>query len=131
MQLLSRDEFHESIFKRDRQQCVNCSVPATAAHHIIERKIFKNGGYFLDNGVALWDLCHIKAEQTILTCEELRAKAGIKEVILPDGFDPAFQVDKWGNQIIPPNFRKPGPLYPSETGMINLLRQCQIYFIIQ
>jgi len=49
--LLTRDEFREFVFKRDFKTCVMCSNPAVDAHHIIDRKQFIDGGYYLNNGV--------------------------------------------------------------------------------
>jgi 5-methylcytosine-specific restriction endonuclease McrA len=36
--LLSRDDFRNNTFARDRHQCVLCGAPAVDAHHIMERK---------------------------------------------------------------------------------------------
>lgn len=62
--LLSRDTFRESVFKRDKYTCVICGKEAKDAHHIIDRKLFKDGsqGYFIDNGASLCSSCHIDAE---------------------------------------------------------------------
>ena len=94
--LLSRDSFRESVFNRDKHKCVICKDPAQDAHHILDRKLFEDGGYYLNNGASLCGPCHIKAETGVITCSEIREAAGIKVVVLPPGFDPNLDYDKWG-----------------------------------
>ena len=43
--LLTRDEFREGVFARDHNNCVICGEPAADAHHIVERRLFSDGGY--------------------------------------------------------------------------------------
>lgn len=69
--LLTRDEFREGVFKRDNHKCVICGKPAQDAHHIMEKRLFDNCGYYLDNGASLCGKHHIEAEQTILSCEKI------------------------------------------------------------
>lgn len=96
MKLLTRDDFREGVFKRDNHKCVVCKEPAVDAHHIIDRKLFDDGGYYLDNGVSVCEKCHIEAERTIISCETLRKLAGINIVVLPPEFEPDNVYDKWG-----------------------------------
>ncbi len=84
--IISRDEFREGTFKRDGFKCVICGSHAKDAHHIIERRLFADGGYYLGNGASLCEQHHIEAEQTTLTCDEIRLKAGIENVIIPEHF---------------------------------------------
>lgn len=114
MKLLKRDDFRENIFKRDNYKCVWCSNIAVDAHHIIERKLFSDGGYYLENGVSLCAPCHVLAEQTLLSCSDLRLKAGINIVVLPEHFDPDYVYDKWGNIILEDGNRVKGELFDSE-----------------
>jgi hypothetical protein len=79
MVLLSRDEFREGVFKRDKYKCVCCKAEGQDAHHIIERRLFPDGGYYLGNGATLCGDCHLKAEQTLISCEEIRQVAGIEK----------------------------------------------------
>lgn len=51
--LLTRDDFREFVFKRDNHKCVVCGEPAVDAHHILERRLFHDSGYYLDNGASL------------------------------------------------------------------------------
>lgn len=103
--LLSRDDFRNATFARDRHRCVACGAPAVDAHHIIERRLFKApheaGGYFLDNGASLCEKCHRAAEQTTLSAAELRTRCFIARAVLPEHFYPDREYDKWGNPILP------------------------------
>jgi len=114
MVLLKRDDFRENIFKRDGQKCVWCGNIAVDAHHIIERKLFDDGGYYLENGVSLCGKCHILAEQTVLSCEDLRTRARIEITVLPQHFDPDYVYDKWGNILLDNDHRIPGPMFKME-----------------
>jgi len=49
----NRDQFREAVLSRDRHMCVVCGQPARDAHHIMERRLFPDGGYHLDNGASL------------------------------------------------------------------------------
>jgi hypothetical protein len=100
MKLLTRDEFREGVFKRDNHKCVICNQPAVDAHHIIDRKLFDNGGYYLDNGASLCESDHIKAERCIISPDYIRKMAGIKTVVLPPDFDPDNIYDKWGKPLL-------------------------------
>lgn len=122
--LKSRIKFKEEVFKRDSYKCVNCAEPAIDAHHILERKLFPDGGYYLDNGASLCADCHLKAEMTLLSCEEIRIKAGIKTLILPPNFNPNLRYDKWGN-IFVGELRLAGDLFEDE-GQQKILKRAGI-----
>ena len=113
--LLTRDEYRESVFARDGYRCVVCGAPAVDAHHLIERKLWPDGGYFLDNGVSVCGACHLKAESTEISCDELRERCGIDHVHLPDHFCPGDPIDKWGNPILPNGQRLRGELFDDES----------------
>ena len=113
--LLSREQFRSKVFKRDSYQCVICGKAAADAHHILERRLFSDGGYYLDNGASLCEQHHREAEQTILSCEEIRAKAKIETIILPEHLDADFQYDKWGNPILSNGKRMKGELFYDES----------------
>jgi hypothetical protein len=112
--LLTRDEFREGVFARDRHSCVNCGKPGVDAHHILERRLFPDGGYYLNNGVTLCGDCHLAAEATIISCDRLRRAAGITEIVLPPHFFPDGEYDKWGNQIAEKGLRMKGELFEEE-----------------
>ena len=100
MNLLTRDEFREAVFTRDNHKCVVCGLLATSVHHIIDRALFEDGGYYILNGASLCDCCHIKAENGTLTCEQIREAARIFETILPSSLNPNKSYDKWGHETI-------------------------------
>lgn len=115
MQLLSRDEFRNAVFQRDKHKCVMCGAPAQDAHHIIERRLWKDGGYYVENGASVCGPCHIRAEETTITCDEIRAAAGITKTILPEHLYRDANYDKWGNIIQPDGTRIPGELMSDES----------------
>lgn len=85
------------------------------AHHIVDRSLFPDGGYYLNNGASVCAECHWLAEMTVISCEHLRQLAEIDEVILPPGFDPLLKYDKWGNVILDSGRRLKGPLFSQEN----------------
>jgi len=113
--LLDRDTFRESVFERDGHKCVICQDPVKDAHHIIERRLFKNGGYFMANGASLCEKHHLQAEMTVLSCDTIRAAAGITIVVLPEHFYEDVEYDKWGNEILRNGTRIKGELFEDES----------------
>ena len=114
--LLSRTEFREGVFARDSGKCVICGAAGQDAHHILERRLFPDGGYYLDNGATLCGQHHVEAEQTTLSTERIREKAGIINVILPPHFYSDVRYDKWGNTFIKNDtLRTTGELYWDES----------------
>lgn len=82
--LLTRDNFRESVFSRDNHNCLICGVQAKDAHHIIDRRLFSDGGYYLDNGASLCETHHIEAETTVLSAQKIREILNIKNPVLPE-----------------------------------------------
>jgi len=113
--LLSRDEFRNAVFRRDGHKCVVCGQPAKDAHHIVERRLWPDGGYYVSNGASVCEEHHLKAESTEISCDELRERCGIKEVLLPPHFYTDQPVDKWGNPILPNGQRLKGELFHDES----------------
>lgn len=113
--LLTRDDFRNGVFARDNHCCVVCGAPAADAHHIIERRLFDDGGYYLDNGASLCEDHHIEAEKTILDAQEIRELAGIRTVVMPKGYHKDTRYDKWGNIILPNGMRMKGELFEDES----------------
>lgn len=109
--LLTRDEFRKQVFERDKNCCVNCNEVAVDAHHIIERRLWNDGGYYLPNGVALCSKCHLLAEQTVLSCEKLRWQAKICIILLPDQLYSGECYSKWGDILNSNGTRTPGELF--------------------
>ena len=129
--LLTRDKFRNAVFERDGHKCVICGVsPDEAkgvridAHHILERRLWSDGGYYLDNGATLCDHgnsngfpmgCHSDAEVTTLSVEDIRIAAGITKIKIPEDMYPDHVYDKWGNTILSNGKRSIGPLFYDES----------------
>lgn len=113
--LLTRDKFRESVFDRDNYLCVICKSPGKDAHHIIERRLFDDGGYYLDNGATLCEDCHLKAEMTIISPQELRDIIGITTVRLPEHLYDDLEYDKWGNVVLSNGTRLKGELFNDQS----------------
>jgi hypothetical protein len=109
--LLSREDFKIQVLARSRGKCVFCGAPAVDAHHILDRKLFVDGGYRLSNGAAVCAEHHWRCETTELSVEAVIAACGLSAPYLPEGFDPARRYDKWGNEILQGDWRLAGPLF--------------------
>ncbi len=113
--LLTRDKFRESVFERDHRQCVFCDAPAMDAHHILERRLWDDGGYYLPNGASVCAEHHILCEQTIISVEDVRLACGITKPIIPAHLYDDQTYDKWGNPIIGGGQRLKGELFFDES----------------
>lgn len=67
--LLTREEFKKQVFARTKGKCCvpGCTCDAVDAHHIMDRKLWNDGGYYLSNGAALCEKHHWDAEKGIIT----------------------------------------------------------------
>lgn len=119
--LLTREAFKVAVLARSSGLCVFCQKPAVDAHHILERKLFSDGGYRLCNGAAVCARHHWDCETTVISTEEVRQACGIESICLPEGFDPAKRYDKWGNEILPDGRLQAGPL-AEDVGMQRALK---------
>ena len=115
MELLTQDQFCEAVLARDKCRCVICGSEAAESHHIMERRLFDDGGYYLENGATLCEEHHVQAQQTVLSCEEIRAAAEIATAVLPDHLYPDERWDKWGNMILKDGRRIRGELFSDES----------------
>jgi hypothetical protein len=113
--LLTREQFKELAFKRDKNKCVFCSKEAVDAHHILDRKLWKNGGYYLSNCASVCEEHHWACELTDISVPEVRKACGITSFILPEGFDHSKEYDKWGNIVLPDGTREPGIMFWEEN----------------
>lgn len=113
--LLSRDEFRNGVFKRDNHMCIICQKPAVDAHHILERRLFPDGGYYLDNGASLCEVHHLEAEMTTLSAQTIREKLNIKHPLLPPHLYSDQEYDKWGNILLPNGHRLMGEMFHDES----------------
>lgn len=80
-----------------------CSAPAEDAHHIIERRLWSDGGYYLENGAAVCDKNgtghHMDCEQNLILPDQLREWCNITDVILPPDWDDTLTYNKWGDVV--------------------------------
>jgi hypothetical protein len=113
--LLSRDQFRESTFERDNHQCVFCKKPAVDAHHIIERRLFPDYGYYLNNGASVCEEHHIQCETTEISVDVVREACGITKPVLPPHLYDDQPYDKWGNPVLPNGQRLRGELFFDES----------------
>lgn len=111
---LGRDAFSEAVFNRDKNKCVCCGETAADAHHIIERKLFHDGGYYLGNGASVCPEHHMQAEMTHISVEDLRRLSGITRPVIPANMSASEIVDKWGNPILKDGRRMRGPMFYEE-----------------
>jgi hypothetical protein len=129
--MAARDDFREAVFARDGHRCVVCGVPAVDAHHLIERRLWPDGGYLLDNGASLCAVHHLAAEATTLSVGFLRERAGITCTVVPDHLYDGVELTKWGDVVLDDGTRTPGELFwdPSvqkvlrQGGVLGLYRQ--------
>lgn len=116
---LARDAFAQQVLQRHGGSCAFCSASAVDAHHILDRKLFKDGGYMLGNGAAVCARHHWHCETTEISADQARAASGITVTLLPDGFRADRCYDKWGNCMVDSGvwagYRIAGPLM-SDTG---------------
>lgn len=98
--LLSRDAFKVAVFARDNGKCVFCGKAAVDPHHILERDLFPDEGYYLGNGASVCADDHLKCERSLYTVEQVRVACGITAKILPPGFSADKIYDKWGNELL-------------------------------
>lgn len=113
--LLTRQEFSEGVFKRDGYKCVFCGEPAKDAHHLIERRLWEDGGYYLDNGISVCTKHHLLCESTDISVEDARIAAGITKPIVPPHLYNDTCIDKWGNVVLPNGSRLKGELFFDES----------------
>lgn len=113
--LLSRDDFREGVFARDGHRCVFCGEPAVDAHHIIERRLWSDGGYYLANGASVCEKHHMDCERTTISVEQVREACGITSILVPSHLYPDHAYDKWGNPVLASGQRLKGELFFDES----------------
>ncbi|MBB4866795.1 hypothetical protein HNP46_005702 [Pseudomonas nitritireducens] len=112
--LLSEQQFVLNVRNRDKDRCVVCRAAADHAHHIMDTRLFDNGGHYLGNGVSLCDQHRQDAMTTLLNTQKLRDAAGIPEIIIPDHLVASDRYDRYGNQLQPNGTRMKGELFDLE-----------------
>lgn len=112
---MDRQSVREKVFERDNYKCVCCGLPAVDAHHLLERRLWTDGGYDVDNLISVCAACHLKFEETAYSVEYGRHMAGITRVLVPDHLYEDQVYDKWGNPILPDGRRLRGELFEDES----------------
>ena len=86
--LLTREEFKEQVFAKTNGKCCvpGCDCEAVDAHHIMDRKLWSDGGYYLTNGAALCSKHHLDAEQGRITPKQCLdyMNINVTDVRVPD-----------------------------------------------
>lgn len=113
--LLTRDEFRDQVFLRDSHLCVICGAAAVDAHHIMERRLWPDGGYYLSNGASVCEEHHLECERTIISVESIREACGIVKYTIPPHLYRDHVYDKWGNPILHNGLRLKGELFHDES----------------
>lgn len=113
--LLTRTEFREQVFARDNHKCVFCDKPAVDAHHILERRLWSDSGYYIDNGCSVCQFHHLQCEMTLISVEDIRITCHIAKPIIPEHLYDDLTYDKWGNVIQPTGQRLKGELFFDES----------------
>lgn len=133
--LLTREEFREQVLARSHGKCVFCSSPAIDAHHILDRKLFEDGGYYLNNGAAVCEEHHWQCETTEIPIIQVYRAAGIQQPVFPAGFEAGpLAYDKWGNKFVEPGgielYREGGPL-KNDDGCRNALKRANLLWTLR
>lgn len=115
--LLTRDEFRKKVFERDNHTCVLCNEPAKDAHHILERKLWPDGGYYLENGASVCEKHHLDCEMTLISVERVREMCHLSNAmpVIPLHMYTDQTYDKWGNPILSNGQRLRGELFYDEN----------------
>ena len=108
-QLLTREDFKKQVFNKTHGKCCigECGDNAVDAHHIMDRKLWTDGGYYLSNGAALCSVHHYMAEKSMITPKQCYLFMGIEHPKKPDTIDWLTQeefeqcveneiINKWG-----------------------------------
>ena len=95
--LLTREEFKKQVFEKTNGKCCvpGCTCDAADAHHIMDRKLWNDGGYYITNGAALCSKHHLDAEHGIITPLQCMDWMGINPGIVrkPDKVKEIFPRD--------------------------------------
>lgn len=124
--LLTRDQFREAVFARDNYKCVFCDKPAQDAHHIIERRLWTDSGYYVNNGASVCGEHHLECERTTISVEQVREACGITKPIIPNHMYDDQVYDKWGNIVLPNGQRTKGELF-NDPSVQKVLREGGVF----
>jgi hypothetical protein len=115
---MSRASFREQVCDRDDGECLVycCNENVTPdpdgpgeQHHIVERKLWEDGGYIPENGANVCNYHHRLAEKNVIPPQSLWRWAGIEDPPLPNivaGRHEANDIDKWGEFLGTPPWQE-------------------------
>ncbi len=105
----NRQKFRDEVFSRDNNNCIVpwCNRNADDAHHIIERKLWENGGYIPENGASVCNHHHRYAEENHIPPQAfyMWAGIGIDEIKLPKRIR-TKDINKWGDEFETPPWKE-------------------------
>lgn len=106
-ELLTREEFKKYGFARTNGKCCipGCCKDAIDAHHIMDRSLWSDGGYYLSNCAPVCNEHHIDCEKGLYTPIELTRYCNIdlQDVKKPDKLNYIYNeeyLDYFENEII-------------------------------
>lgn len=111
---MTRQDFRERCTERDNKECTVPICPHTVTsdpdesgevHHILERKLWEEGGYIPDNGATVCNFHHRLAETDIIPPQAFWRWIEVEEPPLPQGID-SMHVDKWGESLEEPPWKE-------------------------
>lgn len=111
---MSRQDFREACVERDGGECLvpSCDRDVTASpdgpgevHHIIERKLWHDGGYIPDNGACVCNPHHRLAEENVIPPQAFWRWADVQDPPLPKSLEHTY-VDKWGDEVASPAWKE-------------------------
>jgi len=105
---MSRNRFRERCVSRDGGECIvpTCEQEVTPSpdgpgevHHIMERKLWEDGGYFPANGASVCNPHHRMAEDNIIPPQAFWRWADVENPVVPVENAGYIDVDKWGEPL--------------------------------
>lgn len=102
--LLTREEFKKQVFAKTNGKCCvpGCTCNAVDAHHIMDRKLWSDGGYYITNGAALCEKHHWEAENGKIKPKQCLEYMGIdyREIRMPQKLRDIYKNDNYYDYII-------------------------------
>lgn len=101
----NRKQFRHDCKERDKHECIIpwCNNSPDEVHHIIERRLWDEGGYIKNNGASVCNKHHRYAEENHIPPQAfwLWADVAPADIPLPDQLD-TIDVNKWGDEFDTP-----------------------------
>lgn len=117
--LLSRHEFRERALERDDGECLVpwCDRDADEVHHIIERSLWADGGYYLRNAAPVCNPHHQYAEDDYIPPQAFWRWLDV-DPITPEEY--GTHISKWGASFDTPPWQehREYPKYPSSRHLL-------------